>query len=208
VNDYTKAPATKMLATNCAVCSRPLLDALSVEIGIGPICRKRHGYNEEVAALSDQDRQAANLIINHVASNPRDWALREASCASLRLLGFKKLADRVLHRGHDAPEASGPHLSDTVEVVPHVLPAQPPSRRWPNGLYAKAGWLVRAPFRDDAIAAWRAVPGRIWVGDAKANFVPEAQRVALWELLRRHYAGLRCVGPMGDKIIPGIIPGL
>jgi hypothetical protein len=45
---YENAPATEMLATHCAICSRPLLDAVSVEIGIGPVCRQRHGYDESV----------------------------------------------------------------------------------------------------------------------------------------------------------------
>ena len=35
---YTNAPATKLLATNCLACGRPLVDALSVERGVGPEC--------------------------------------------------------------------------------------------------------------------------------------------------------------------------
>jgi len=37
-----------MLATHCAVCSRPLVDAASVEAGMGPDCRDRHGYDDPV----------------------------------------------------------------------------------------------------------------------------------------------------------------
>ena len=44
---YESAPATKMIATHCAVCARPLLDAESVERGIGPDCAKRHGFGKE-----------------------------------------------------------------------------------------------------------------------------------------------------------------
>ena len=36
---YENAPATKMLATNCCCCGRPLVDSMSVELGIGPECR-------------------------------------------------------------------------------------------------------------------------------------------------------------------------
>jgi hypothetical protein len=35
---YEDAPQTKMLATHCCVCGRPLVDAKSVELGIGPEC--------------------------------------------------------------------------------------------------------------------------------------------------------------------------
>lgn len=43
---YENAPATKLLATHCCCCARPLVDAKSVELGIGPECRKRHGFTE------------------------------------------------------------------------------------------------------------------------------------------------------------------
>ena len=42
-SSYLTAPATKMLATHCAVCARALVDAKSVELGIGPDCRKKYG---------------------------------------------------------------------------------------------------------------------------------------------------------------------
>jgi hypothetical protein len=41
---YESAPATKMLATQCACCGRALVDAASIEAGMGPTCRKQHGY--------------------------------------------------------------------------------------------------------------------------------------------------------------------
>ena len=39
--DYTNAPATALVATHCALCGRALLDAASVESGMGPTCRAR-----------------------------------------------------------------------------------------------------------------------------------------------------------------------
>ena len=54
---YESAPATRMIATDCACCGRPLLDSDSVELGIGPICRKRHGYFD---AIDPDFRQEAN----------------------------------------------------------------------------------------------------------------------------------------------------
>ena len=46
---YESAPATSLVATNCACCGHPLLDAVSVEAGVGPECRKRYGYGEAQA---------------------------------------------------------------------------------------------------------------------------------------------------------------
>ena len=48
-------------------CSRPLLDAASVEAGMGPHCRKKrrkkHGYYAEV---SEESRAQANKIIHSI----------------------------------------------------------------------------------------------------------------------------------------------
>ncbi|HYM54564.1 MAG TPA: DUF6011 domain-containing protein [Solirubrobacteraceae bacterium] len=182
MSGYEDAPATKMLATHCAVCRRPLLDALSVEVGIGPVCRRDHGYDEEVAALGDDARQAANLIVAHVAHAGVDDLARDAAVASLRVLGFRKLADRIEFRGKDAP-------SGDVVV-----------RRSSRG----TGYYVSAPYHPAATTAWRAIPGRRWDGEAKENFVPNAQRVALWVLLRTYYAGHVLVvdGQRLDSSIP------
>ena len=40
---YETAPATLLVATHCACCARPLVDAVSVERGCGPDCSRRYG---------------------------------------------------------------------------------------------------------------------------------------------------------------------
>lgn len=61
---YETAAATLLLATHCACCGRPLVDATSVEVGIGPICRKKYF---DVSELPEGVRQAANKITHHLA---------------------------------------------------------------------------------------------------------------------------------------------
>ena len=70
---YVNAPATKMLATHCCVCHRPLLDAKSVELGIGPDCLKRHGFNIDVPEV---DRVEANFIVWQIAADPMWTSVR------------------------------------------------------------------------------------------------------------------------------------
>lgn len=36
MSSYETAPATRKLATHCVCCGRPLVDARSVSLGIGP----------------------------------------------------------------------------------------------------------------------------------------------------------------------------
>jgi len=95
MSTYENAPATKMLATYCACCSRPLVDAISVETGIGPECRKKHGYYLEGA--SEEARKEANVMVHHIAIH-QDGPQVVAAVARLRELGFTTLADRVLDR--------------------------------------------------------------------------------------------------------------
>ena len=91
---YEDAPATKMLATYCAVCGRPLVDANSVEAGIGPDCRRKYGYNDP---CGDEARMAANKLVHDIAIRQDGLEVLE-SCVQLRSLGFEKLADRITDR--------------------------------------------------------------------------------------------------------------
>lgn len=91
---YENAPATKLLATHCAVCARPLLDAKSVELGIGPDCRRKYGYD---LAVSEEARKEANGLVYLIAAKQSGMETVQA-IARLGELGFTKLADRILTR--------------------------------------------------------------------------------------------------------------
>lgn len=94
MSDYTAAPATKLLASHCCVCARPLLDSVSVELGIGPDCRKKHGFD---VAVDADAREQANVIVHRIAANQTGGQVA-FDCEALRALGFGKLADRILVR--------------------------------------------------------------------------------------------------------------
>lgn len=92
---YENAIQTKMLATHCAVCGRALVDSKSVECGIGPDCREKHGYNIDV---SEAARTAANIVVYQIALNRHEPELCMEHCNTLRTLGFTHLAHVVLSR--------------------------------------------------------------------------------------------------------------
>lgn len=94
MNGYENAPATKMLATHCCVCARPLVDSVSVETGIGPECRKKHGYMVDV---SSEARIEANRLVYSIALN-RESMQSLVACNRLKELGFTKLADIIVKR--------------------------------------------------------------------------------------------------------------
>lgn len=85
---YENAAATRLLATHCAVCNRPLVDAESVETGMGPECRKKYGAP---ATLDETTRTMCNVLTSKVA---RDIDVVE-SIRTIRLLGADTLADKL-----------------------------------------------------------------------------------------------------------------
>jgi hypothetical protein len=86
---YQDATATRLVATRCACCRRPLVDAASVEAGLGPDCRKKH--NDIVV------RKVANALVYQIAaiSTGRDVI---APLNRLHAMGFVRLAARIAQR--------------------------------------------------------------------------------------------------------------
>lgn len=171
---YENAPATRMLATACACCARPLVDAKSVETGMGPYCRRKHGYEADV---TDAARKEGNAIVHAIASAPD--MTREAlagAVARLRALGFETLASVITTRRMGKPEIE---ITETAD-----------------GRIA-----VRTPFNPEALPAWRSISGRQWVGPEKVNTVPQSARARVWSLLKTFHAGLAGVGPRGPFVV-------
>lgn len=174
MSDYTSAPATKLLATHCAACARPLVDAQSVESGVGPECRKKHGLPD---TLTDAARAECNAAVYRLALQASDLApAGYDAAADLNVLiaaGATKLADRCLKR------------MAAVRIT------------------EEGGRLVvEAPYSEAAAGAWRTVPGRRWDKDRKANTAPVSSRPALWALLQTYYGGRIGRGPRGAFLIP------
>lgn len=187
------------VASSCAACGRRLTDGVSIEKGIGPVCRKKYLYEDAYpiddgmklqlavfltesaipqalavrigeACLDDNSRRAANLLV-HAASTEGAHAAIEAAHA-LRLLGYDVLANKVQER-----------LSSVQIKV--------------EGSYL----IVRTPFDPAFLIEVREIRGRRWDFTRKINAIPVAQKVALFEALLRCYPGALGVGPKGPFVI-------
>ena len=66
-NDYTQAPATLMLATNCVCCGRALVDAVSVELGIGPEILLSAKQEDENGELPIPDPKYNRVTVSAIA---------------------------------------------------------------------------------------------------------------------------------------------
>jgi hypothetical protein len=162
--NYENAPATAMIATNCACCARPLLDSVSVEIGMGPHCRAKHGLSGKLApqGIGDVERKKANRIVHQIACG-LDAQTLAGALAELRDMGFAVLAAAL--------EDSRVSVSVLGRDIMHLA--------------------VNAPYCEAALHAWRSVPGQKWDRETKARIIPATNqaRAALWALLKRHYPG-------------------
>lgn len=126
---YESAPATLLVATQCAVCARPLVDSESVNTGMGPECRKKHGYTIDAPADA---RNTANRLVHGIALDRNSLDSLKA-CDTLESLGFTKLAAILRKRiasivvtitdGRYAVKT--PYNPDTVDAMRRI-----PGRRW------------------------------------------------------------------------------
>ena len=175
---YENAPATKMVATHCCLCQRPLVDAKSVEIGIGPVCRKKHGYLY-INDLSDDDRVKANKLIHAVAANQSDSALVVAHCTTLFEMGFAQVVQAVMR---------------ALATVKIAVTDQSHS-------HGANRYAVQTPYGIAAVDAMRAIPGRRWDGKNKLNTFPMDSGQKLYAMIQEHYEGKTAIGPKGPFVI-------
>lgn len=95
---HLNAPSTKLLGVQCLICSTPLRDAKSAELGIGPVCRKKWVDNDPT--ITNEKRQIANGLIYEATCCKRDDNIDRVIdiAEELHTLGFPKLAGRVRYR--------------------------------------------------------------------------------------------------------------
>jgi hypothetical protein len=177
---YTAAPACQLLATHCCCCGRPLVDAISVELGIGPECRK--GFDGNIDANTQDECNRLTRLAAVAAQNGNVEEVRRLA-GEVEALGLSSLADKIRKRFVNAERKAKIIILDNGDTL-----------------------IVGTPFRrkdsSDFIEAWRNIPGRRYDRSRNANVVPVAQKGRLWELLRRFFPGEFGTGPKGLFRIP------
>ncbi|NUQ73773.1 MAG: hypothetical protein HUU21_09475 [Polyangiaceae bacterium] len=198
VHHAENSAASALLATYCALCGLKLRDARSVECGVGPDCRKAHGYDapnrepnwdaaekllegvvlcnvaltSEPAWRSDA-RAFANRVIVLIAIEQTGPAVIKATNA-LCVLGFEKVAVRV----------AGRLAKIKIEL---------------EGEGEQQFYVVRAPYSEGFLRT----PGRKWDGVAKVTRFHKSFKAPLFAALERNYQGHVALGPKGLFQIAG-----
>ncbi|RTL26946.1 MAG: hypothetical protein EKK55_06990 [Rhodocyclaceae bacterium] len=188
---YLEAPATAMIAEFCACCSRALVDADSVETGVGPECRKKHGYD--------------------VASGPADWtAALHALEGALELLpegwevDARRVANVLVHRIACAQQGPGVIACiNALRALGYDKLAARVAKRLAKIVITEAGdtLSVKTPFDEAAVEILRRAPGR-YVGKGTREIPNTAvAKRALLALLRTAYPNAIASGPKGVFVL-------
>lgn len=165
---YENLRSTKLLATHCAVCGRILRDAKSAEMGIGPDCAQKYGYNSTV---NDANRVMANQLIFLIADKQNGLDAVDG-CRRLRNLGFVKLASKI-----------------AIRLMSIKVMADEQNPKLLN---------VTTPYTQNGIDAMRSIPGRRWDSENYVNVIPVEQKAALWKALLTAFPGYDMLGPDGN----------
>jgi hypothetical protein len=177
---YINAPATRLLATNCCVCGKALVDSVSVELGIGPDCR-----NGDNAGIDAETQRFCNQLTYAAAVAAQEGRIEDVRTIAdqIRFIGLGELADKIASRFVNAEK--------NAKIV----------------IREEGGRLVvGTPYRRKAgvefVDAWRAIPGRQYDRTRSVNLIPLDQKGRLWTLLCRFFPGEFGKGPKGLFRIP------
>lgn len=174
---YENSTQCVLLATHCCVCGKALVDATSVQLGIGPDCRRHID-----GGISEETRKTCNILTHEAALAAQEGNIAKVrkSAEMIRTLGLDVLAEKILKRFQNAERLSRIRITETE-----------------GGLIVKTPWKHSRDFAE----AWRAIPGRTYRGAGK-TFVPLASKREVWEILKRFFPGMYGVGPQGPFKIP------
>jgi hypothetical protein len=177
---YENAPATKLLATHCIICGKELVDAVSVEAGIGPTCREKHGY---MIDADESVRAQVNKLVHHAAARAglaartkEDLEFVFTTATQIEALGYTLLAKKIRERFVAIV------LTENGTHVEAVTP------------YSEAflGALKRDVFYQD----------RRWNKEKKCWEVKVSAKVQLLKALATAYPGKPALGSKGVFMIP------
>ena len=204
------------ICTNCAHCGMTLSDALSIQVGLGPICRGRGGYKEdpvnsdEMQAMIDlaEYPELVEFLVEHykpqgvrglmnglvkVCALNRKSPVHEVCCEAINSLGYHKLASL---------------LRESLAVV-EVTPSKE-REGYLNIWVKKSAWtyaFTRSMYQIQGTTRSLKKGTLVPNFDGKSFSWVDGQKVAnrklLWDIIIRHYEGYICKTDKGAfKIKP------
>ena len=197
----------RLVATTCCVCATPLADETSVELGIGPSCRKRLAKLDVTAAAAPDWDAVTDALSSFAALDQTDAdriVLFETAMEQIvraRAGAAHKLANLITHYIAATQTRRDPIAGLILAVErmgrPNLAEALR-KRQYAVRVEAVGDTLhVFSPFNESFKAAmWRRSLGR-WNRDLKCYVVAGSRKAELGVALGASYPGTRAIGPDG-----------
>lgn len=195
---YAQTKACILAATHCVCCGKPLLDAVSVELGVGPICRGKYLGGD----VPDEQRQEANALVKLAASADTSNAQKLHLADQVAALGFPLFAEivrkRFLKKVISIERCQETFNND--EQCAALLVSVP----FQKGTPAFNTALKQTIVWKDRRAVWKKHPKK-----AKSVFVGWAVKCSpllkrrILEALEASFKGEEAIGPKGPFVIGG-----
>jgi len=198
---YEQAKVAKLAASNCICCGRTLLDAVSVELGIGPVCRDK--YLPADLGASEAQRTEANKLVAIAALDSTANAQKLELADQVSALGFPLFADIVRKRFTKktivitATEMKF-HGEEVFPVLIVQTPFGPATSKFNYQLKNCVPWKDRKAlwaFLDKPTKAKKS----IWKGWAVKS-TPKIKR-DIYEALKSCFPGEKVLGPKGTFVL-------
>jgi len=173
---YESAPGTEMLATYCACCGKELLDAQSVEAGMGPECRRKHALPD---TLDEDARKAANKLVYIIAMDQTGPGVDKA-IVELKALGCDKIVKRIQQRVYGKRRV-------VITLRENIADR----------------FNVASPYDEEFVYRVKRIYGRRWDGEDKVNHFPTESWDRVWALIAECYRGKLLEAPTGEQVING-----
>lgn len=195
------------VATTCCVCGIGLVDATSVEFGIGPVCRRKYRYEDALPISPDQANELAVLL----AGLKGDDRFPEDVMVAVLDAAFKddsrRAANVLVYFASVEQGMKAVLVARALRVLGYAdLAARIEKRLVGVHLTRKDGKIaVASEFNESFIAEVKRLGGR-WSGKPeKVWLLPETPETAtgLWDALKRAYPGAVGLGPKGVFKIEG-----
>jgi len=202
--------------SHCCACGRSLVDALSRETGIGPICAEKFMGGQAV----DAPVNAAQLEAAMAAAPAR---LQEAMAAAVESLNARNIVNKAVYQASVAISYPDQDRSKMLAAVCKIVVAcgylkmaDRLEYRYLGKDFKKATLrLTRlsdgrielvSPYNPDFVTRLRDVPGRRWDGMRKVNTVPESSLPQLMSVLADFYPDQLMIGLDGTmEAIPAVV---
>jgi len=192
-NGYEQALSTRLLATHCCCCNRPLRDADSVSLGIGPICREKY-LPIEMHYVVDQ-----NQLKRAVGISPK--TLREAVLPDIKARNWRTVLNKLIWHAAMAVSYSGGESRAVIAAAQQFAVALGATRiadRF-REFYLQSKIKVfevppdrlgaKTPRNDTFIDAVKLIPGRRWHGGTFYWSVPQDKQEHLIAALSAAFGG-------------------